>query len=106
MAAGNPDQAGSCLMERLDVILDCSARRWNPRRHRTDDGDISLHCRGAGAAVGARLLEACRTRWPNVTLTVREGSSASLEEWVLDRRIDIALLQDLRQSTSSMSNRF
>jgi len=27
-------------------------------------------------------------------LTVREGSSASLEEWVLDRRIDIALLQD------------
>ena len=29
-----------------------------------------------------------------MTLAIREGTSASLEEWVLDRRVDIAVLQD------------
>jgi LysR family nitrogen assimilation transcriptional regulator len=29
-----------------------------------------------------------------VTLAIREGTSASLEEWVLDRRADVAVLQD------------
>jgi LysR family nitrogen assimilation transcriptional regulator len=41
-----------------------------------------------------RLLEACRERWPHLTLVIREGTSASLEEWVLDRRVDVAVLQD------------
>ncbi len=33
-------------------------------------------------------------RWPYVTLAIQEGTSASLEEWVLDRRVDVAVLQD------------
>ena len=32
--------------------------------------------------------------WPRLTLTIRETDSASLEEWVIAGRVDVALLQD------------
>jgi len=33
-----------------------------------------------------------RSRWPLASLQVREGISSSLEEWLLDRRLDVAVL--------------
>ena len=89
-------RAGSCLMDRLDVILGLLSAPLEPAPspERTE-GTISLALPAEPAPLLVpRLLEAVRTRWPNVALTVREGSSASLEEWVLDRRVDIAVLQD------------
>jgi LysR family nitrogen assimilation transcriptional regulator len=89
-------QAGSCLMERLDVILGLLSAPLQPASApEQTTGTISLALPSETAPfLVPRLLEACRTRWPHLTLTVKEGSSASLEEWVLDRRVDIALLQD------------
>jgi LysR family nitrogen assimilation transcriptional regulator len=89
-------RAGSCLMERLDVILGLLSAPLEPASapERTT-GTISLALPSESAPfLAPRLLEAYRTRWPNVTLSIREGLSASLEEWVLDRRVDLAVLQD------------
>jgi LysR family nitrogen assimilation transcriptional regulator len=89
-------RAGSCLMERLDVILGLlnAPLESAPAPERTT-GTISLALPSESAPfLAPRLLEECRARWPNVTLAIREGTSASLEEWVLDRRVDIAVLQD------------
>jgi LysR family nitrogen assimilation transcriptional regulator len=89
-------QAGSCLMERLDVILGLLSAPLEPAAapERTV-GTISIALPPEPAPLLApRVLEACRERWPHVTLAIREGTSASLEEWVLDRRVDIAVLQD------------
>jgi LysR family nitrogen assimilation transcriptional regulator len=89
-------QAGSCLMERLDVILGLlSAPLEQAAAPERTVGTISVALPPEPAPLLApRLLEACRERWPNVTLAIREGTSASLEEWVLDRRVDVAVLQD------------
>jgi LysR family nitrogen assimilation transcriptional regulator len=89
-------QAGSCLMERLDVILGLlNAPLEQATAPEQTTGTISLALPPEPAPfLVPRLLEACRTRWPNVTLAIRESTSASLEEWVLDRRVDIAVLQD------------
>jgi LysR family nitrogen assimilation transcriptional regulator len=89
-------QAGVCLMDRIDVIMGLLSAPLEqaPAPERTT-GTISLALPPEAAPLLVpRLLEECRTRWPNVTLAIREGSSASLEEWVLDRRVDIAVLQD------------
>jgi LysR family nitrogen assimilation transcriptional regulator len=89
-------RAGSCLMERLDVILGLlSAPLEQAAAPERTTGTISLALPSESAPfLVPRLLEACRARWPNVTLDIREGTSASLEEWVLDRRVDMAVLQD------------
>jgi LysR family nitrogen assimilation transcriptional regulator len=83
-------------MERLDVILGLLSTPLEPAAapERTI-GTISVGLPPEPAPfLVPRLLEACRERWPHVTLAIREGTSASLEEWVLDRRVDIAVLQD------------
>src|SRR5258708_3507604 len=89
-------QAGSCLMERLDIILGLLNAPLEPAAAPEQTiGTISLALPPESAPLLVpRLLEECRTRWPNVTLAGQEGHSASLEEWVLDRRVDIAVLQD------------
>jgi LysR family transcriptional regulator, nitrogen assimilation regulatory protein len=89
-------QAGSCLMERLDVILGLlSAPLDAGPAPEQAVGTVSLGLPSESAPfLVPALLEECRQRWPALTLKVREGTSASLEEWVLDRRVDIALLQD------------
>jgi len=89
-------QAGSCLMERLDVILGLLNAPLEPAAtpERTS-GTISVALPPEPAPLLVpRLLEACRERWSHLTLVIREGTSASLEEWVLDRRVDVAVLQD------------
>jgi LysR family transcriptional regulator, nitrogen assimilation regulatory protein len=89
-------QAGSCLMERLDVILGLlSTPLESAAAPERTVGTISVALPPESAPLLVpRLLEACRERWPHVTLAIREGTSASLEEWVLDRRVDVAVLQD------------
>jgi LysR family nitrogen assimilation transcriptional regulator len=89
-------QAGSCLMERVDVILGLLNAPLEPAAtpERTV-GTVSVAMPPEPAPLLVpRLLEACRERWPHLNLVIREGTSASLEEWVLDRRVDVAVLQD------------
>jgi len=89
-------RAGSCLMDRIDAIMGLLSAPLDeaPAPERTI-GTISLALPPEPAPLlVTRLLEECRARWPDVTLSIREGTSASLEEWVLDRRVDLAVLQD------------
>ncbi len=89
-------QAGTCLMDRIDVILGLLSAPLEPAPapERTA-GILALGLPPEAAPLLApRMLQACRARWPGLSLTIREGSSAALEEWVLDRRVDIAVLQD------------
>jgi LysR family nitrogen assimilation transcriptional regulator len=47
-----------------------------------------------GLLIGPELFERFRVRWPNATLILREGISSSLEEWLLDRRLDLAVMHN------------
>jgi LysR family nitrogen assimilation transcriptional regulator len=88
--------AGSSLMERLDVIfglLNVPLQQAQTPEQTVGSVAVALPPELA-PFLAPRILEACLARWPNVTLAIREGSSASLEEWALGRQVDIALLQD------------
>jgi LysR family transcriptional regulator, nitrogen assimilation regulatory protein len=89
-------QAGSCLMERLEVILGLlNAPLEGEATPERTTGTVSVALPPELAPLLVPLLlEECEERWPHVTLAIREGTSASLEEWVLGRRVDVAVLQD------------
>lgn len=46
----------------------------------------------AGLLIAPSVVVELRKRWPQASVQVREGISSSLEEWLLDRRLDIAVL--------------
>ena len=54
----------------------------------------ALRFRRASAPLVTPLALAFRSRWPDVTLDIREGNGADLEEWLLHRHVDLAILQD------------
>jgi LysR family transcriptional regulator, nitrogen assimilation regulatory protein len=89
-------QAGSRLLERLEVILHLLNAPLEPAvTSERPIGTISMALPPELAPLLVpRLLEECQELWPDVTLAINEGTSASLEEWVLDRRVDVAVLQD------------
>jgi LysR family nitrogen assimilation transcriptional regulator len=89
-------QAGSCLMDRIDQImhlLNAPLEQAQAPEQTTGTVSVGLPAESAPLLVPP-LIEQCRALWPNVTLAIREGTSASLEEWVMDRRVDVALVQD------------
>jgi LysR family nitrogen assimilation transcriptional regulator len=45
-----------------------------------------------GALIGAELVRDFREIYPRVALHIREGQSSSLQEWVADRRVDLAVV--------------
>jgi LysR family nitrogen assimilation transcriptional regulator len=47
-----------------------------------------------GLPLIAPLARGFRERWPDLSLDVREGCGADLEEWLLHRHVDLAVLQD------------
>jgi LysR family nitrogen assimilation transcriptional regulator len=89
-------EAGSSLMDRLDIVLGLlSVPLRTEEAPAKATGTVSLALPFETAPfLFPRLVEDCRQRWPNVTLAIREGTSAELEEWLLSRRVDIAVLQD------------
>ena len=88
--------AGSCLLDRIDIIMNLlRAPLHEARGPEAPAGTVSLalppEC---SPLLVPPLIARCRALWPRLGLTVREADSASLEEWVLGGRIDVALLQD------------
>jgi LysR family nitrogen assimilation transcriptional regulator len=89
-------QAGIRLRDRLDTVMQLinSPLDDEPATELAPD-TVSLAIPAeAGAQLIPPLAEEFRARWPHVTLDIREGSGADLEEWLLHRRVDIAILQD------------
>lgn len=48
----------------------------------------------AGLLIVPQIFKSFRERWPEATLIAREGMSSSLEEWLFNRRIDVAVLHN------------
>jgi LysR family transcriptional regulator, nitrogen assimilation regulatory protein len=91
--------AGVRLRDRLQTIMELLASPLDeavpqPTSQPTSR-KLSIGMPGdAGTPLVAPLARAFRSRWPEVTLDVREGSGADLEEWLLHRHVDVAILQD------------
>ncbi len=89
--------AGSLLLERAEAITQLAQQtgREISERRVPAGGRIAL---GVPPAAGRLLIpsyvERFQRAWPQTTLHIREGVSSSLQEWLLEKRIDIALLHN------------
>src|SRR5262245_17623921 len=87
--------AGALLLEGVEALGD-QLNRLDERVRSGGDaavGHVSLGVPpAAGLLVVPPTVERFAAQWPQVTLHVREGISSSLQEWLLDGRIDIAVL--------------
>ncbi len=90
-------QAGAVLLERADALI----RQFEHLPHditaSTDafTGHVVLGVPpAAGLLIAPPVFKLFRARWPDATLQIREGISSLLEEWLLDRRLDIAVLHN------------
>lgn len=87
--------AGACLRDRLHTVLQLLASPLDDTAaDAAPDALVFAMPIEAGAPLLAPLATAFRARWPHVTLDVREGSSADMEQWLLHRHVDLAILPD------------
>jgi LysR family nitrogen assimilation transcriptional regulator len=89
--------AGSLLLERADAIAELvQTTRREIRADRTRAG--GRFAVGVPPAAGRLILPsfvtAFQQRWPAVTLLMREGVASSLLEWVVEKRIAIAMIHN------------
>ena len=83
------------LLERAEMITHYVRQVGDQIRAAGDglSGHITI---GMPPAIGVpllpRVVESFAARWPNVSIHVREGLSNSLQEWLLDRRVDVAVV--------------
>lgn len=89
--------AGSLLLERAEAITLLVHQTSEEIREDVspDRGRLTL---GVPPAAGRLLIppfaERFQRAWPQTTLHMREGVSSSLQEWLLEKRIDIAILHN------------
>jgi LysR family nitrogen assimilation transcriptional regulator len=86
---------GAQLLERAEIIINYVVQTSEQVRASSDrlSGHIGLGLTPAvGARVSAPIVETFRERWPAIGLHIREGLSSSLQEWLLDRRVDLAIV--------------
>jgi LysR family nitrogen assimilation transcriptional regulator len=89
--------AGSLLLERAEAIADLVHQTSEEIKEdrATSRGRVAL---GVPPAAGRILIptfvERFQQAWPRTTLHTREGVASSLQEWLLEKRIDVALLHN------------
>lgn len=89
--------AGSLLLERAESIVQLvHETREEIREDRSPAGGrVTL---GVPPAAGRLLIppfvKQFQKTWPQITLHMREGVTSSLQEWLLEKRIDIAILHN------------
>ena len=89
--------AGSLLLERAEAIAHLVHQTSeeiredrSPARGRFTFGVPPA----AGRILVPTFVERFQNAWPQTTLHMREGVASSLQEWLLEKRIDIALLHN------------
>lgn len=89
--------AGSLLLERAEAITRLVHETGEEIRDRRTPPSARLTL-GVPPAAGRLLIppfaERFQKTWPQTTLHMREGVSSSLQEWLLEKRIDIAILHN------------
>lgn len=89
--------AGSLLLERAEAIVHLVRQTSDEIREDRSlaAGRITL---GVPPAAGRLLIptfvEQFQKAWPKIALHMREGVTSSLQEWLLEKRIDIAILHN------------
>jgi LysR family nitrogen assimilation transcriptional regulator len=87
--------AGTCLRDRLQTVMQLLDSPLDDSPDHASPTRLSLAIPAdSGLPLIAPLARVFRQRWPDLTLDVREGSGADLEEWLLHRHVDLAVLQD------------
>lgn len=87
--------AGARLLERAEIITHMVSETSEQVRASADEerGHLAIGLPPAiSMMVGTDLIKSFRARWPRVSLHMREGLSSSLQEWVMDGRVDLALV--------------
>ncbi|EKS71961.1 MULTISPECIES: LysR family transcriptional regulator [Caballeronia] len=87
--------AGARLLERAEVITQMVGETGEHVRASVDEerGYLAVGLPPTmGTLIGAELVRGFRAVFPRVSLHIREGQSSSLQEWVLDRRVDLAVV--------------
>lgn len=90
-------EAGAKLLTEAEDLIDHFARTISMVKadERGFAGNISLGVPPtSGMLIVPEIYKIFSQRWPDATLGIREGVTSSLEEWLLDRRIDMAILHN------------
>lgn len=90
-------EAGQALVVHARLMLDTAQRAREELRelHASPGGRITVGLPPRVAAgLGATLVTQFRERFPRAAVTVSEGLSLHLREWLIDGRLDLALLFD------------
>jgi LysR family nitrogen assimilation transcriptional regulator len=89
--------AGSLLLERAEAIAQLVHQTSEEIREDRSParGRITLGVPPIGGRlVIPHFVERFQKAWPQVTLHMREGVTSSLQEWLVDKRIDVAILHN------------
>ena len=89
--------AGSLLLDRAEAIAHLIHRTGEEVKQDQSRGRGSVTLgvpSAAGTLILPLLVERLRTDAPQLTLNAREGISTLLQEWLLDQRIDVAVLHN------------
>ena len=87
--------AGARLLERADVMLRYMEETADHVRNSSveERGHLAIGLPPAiGTLVGPQLIRRFHARWPKASLHALEGLSTSLQEWLLDGRIEVAVV--------------
>jgi LysR family nitrogen assimilation transcriptional regulator len=89
--------AGSLLLDRAEAIVQLvheTSEEIREDRSPTS-GRVTLGVPpAAGRLLIAPFVEQFQKAWPKIALHLREGVTSSLQEWLLEKRIDIAILHN------------
>jgi LysR family nitrogen assimilation transcriptional regulator len=89
--------AGSLLLERAEAITHLVHQTGEEIREdrSPESGRITLGVPpAAGKLLIAPFVERFQNAWPKTTLHIREGVTSSLLEWLMEKRIDVAILHN------------
>jgi len=90
-------QAGSVLLSQVDDLIEHLTRTLDLVRdhEQTFTGHAALGVAPtSGLLIVPEIFRIFRENWPDATLLIREGVSSLMEEWLLDRRVDLAVLHN------------
>jgi LysR family nitrogen assimilation transcriptional regulator len=89
--------AGSLLLERAEAITHLVHQTGEEIREdrSPESGRVTIGLPpGAGKLIIPTFVERFQQTWPKTTLHMREGVTSSLQEWLMEKRIDVALLHN------------
>lgn len=90
-------EAGAVLLAQAEVLVaqfDATAKLVSGRNEKFQGHVVVGLPPTCGLLIGPELFQRFNEQWPYATLILREGISSSLEEWLADRRLDIAVMHN------------